>query len=91
MGWKLIAMMTLLGSADVAQNTPVEYLSPISNLSAVGVLAWTVWALVQELRSLRKRHEEVTDRICDRLVHLDATLRALTNNCARQGVEDPTP
>ena len=73
-------------------------LGAISQVGALGVLAWTVWALLGELRRLRDRHEAVIDQLCQRwdgwehIRHtdsekLDTTLRDLIRHCSARQVD----
>ena len=68
-------------------------LGPVSEISAVVVLAWVAYSQRQEIQALRARHSEVIDRLCTRwdtweqLRHADsdklnATLGQVREHCA---------
>jgi len=68
-------------------------LGTLTNLGAVGVLAWVAFTQRQELRDLRIKHSEVIDALCSRwdaweqMRHadsnrLDETLRQMTAHCS---------
>ena len=87
-GWVLCA-------ADELIPAPFSGLGAISQVGALGVLAWAVWALLGEIRRLRDRHDAVIDQLCARWDQweqhrhadsekLDVTLREVIAHCASQ-------
>ena len=89
------AMLVGVGLLALGETiTPIlPELGTLTNLGAVGVLAWVAFTQRQELRDLREKHANVIDTLCSRwdaweqLRHsdsnrLDETLRQMVAHCA---------
>lgn len=75
----------------VGQVTTNEVLGPASNLSAVGILGWISYQMLQELKQHRQERETtikaVFDRQHDDSEKLNETLRTMTAQCATTQAE----
>lgn len=61
----ILATFLLLATGEVV--TPaVPMIGSAANLGALGVLAWVVWTQFGEIKSLRRTHGEIVDKLCER-------------------------
>ena len=88
----IVISWVMLAVGDVV--TPLAPgLGDVTQLGALGVLAWVAFTQRKELSELRARHNDVIDTLCDRwdgwekIRHadsdkLDTTLREMVSHCA---------
>ncbi len=92
MKFGILATFFLLATGEVV-TLALPMIGSAANLGALGVLAWVVWTQFGEIRSLRRTHGEIVDKLCDRwdswekIRHedserLDRTLLAMTRHVA---------